>query len=194
MALCFAHAAAGYLAYEAVRPVGRHRPALLAGAVLLAVGPDLDFLPGLAVGRPMLFHRGVSHTVLAALLVAVGVGAALWMLGRRRPIATALWAFAVWSSHLVLDWLTVDVVAPHGGRFLWPLSDAYLIAPLPVLPEVVIDPSGREAFFASLVTARTLAAWGPDVGVLLATVLVVRLLRAWRTVREPAIDGAVEGP
>jgi hypothetical protein len=45
MALCLAHAAAGYLAYEAFRPAGPHRPWLLAGAVLLANAPDLDFLP-----------------------------------------------------------------------------------------------------------------------------------------------------
>src|SRR5262249_42649412 len=46
MALCFAHTAAGYLAYEAVRPASAHRPGLLAAAVLLANGPDLDFVPG----------------------------------------------------------------------------------------------------------------------------------------------------
>ena len=46
MALCLAHATAGYLAYEALRPAGPHRLDLLAGAVLLANAPDLDFLPG----------------------------------------------------------------------------------------------------------------------------------------------------
>ena len=50
MALCLAHATAGYLAYEALRPAGPHRPGLLAGAVLLANAPDLDFVPGLVVG------------------------------------------------------------------------------------------------------------------------------------------------
>ena len=50
MALCLAHATAGYLVYEALRPSGPHRPALLAGAVLMANAPDLDFLPGILIG------------------------------------------------------------------------------------------------------------------------------------------------
>ena len=77
MALCLSHTAAGYLAYEVIRPAGGHRPALLAAAVALANGPDLDFLPGLLLGHPMAYHRGVTHTVLAvaavACLVALGV-------------------------------------------------------------------------------------------------------------------------
>src|SRR4029450_4324861 len=84
MALCLAHAPAGYLPYEALRPAGPHRPWLLAGAVLFANAPDLDFLPGLAVGDPDAFHRGVTHTLGAAVVGA----AAVWLLalcGRAAP-------------------------------------------------------------------------------------------------------------
>ena len=73
MALCLAHAAAGYLAYEALRPAGRQRAGLLATAVLFANAPDLDFLHGLAVGDPTVFHRGATHTVVAAALVTAVV-------------------------------------------------------------------------------------------------------------------------
>jgi len=58
MALCFAHTAAGHPAHEAVRPEGRHRPALLIAAVALVNPPDLDFLPGLLVGQPGAYHEG----------------------------------------------------------------------------------------------------------------------------------------
>ena len=71
MALCLAHATAGYLAYEALRPSGPHRPALLAGAVLMANAPDLDFLPGILVGAPAAYHRGVTHTAGALVVVSV---------------------------------------------------------------------------------------------------------------------------
>jgi membrane-bound metal-dependent hydrolase YbcI (DUF457 family) len=176
MALCFAHAAVGYLAYEAARPAGRHRPALLVAAVALAVGPDLDVLPGLALGRPMVFHRGVSHTVVAAGAVGALVAGVTWALGGLRPLAVGLWALGAWSSHLLLDWLTGDVVPPYGGRFLWPLSADYYIAPVTLLPNVVIDPSGRGAFFASLVAPRVLGAWLTDVGILVAALVGVRMV------------------
>ena len=193
MALCFAHAAAGYLAYEIVRPEGRHRPALLAAAVALAGAPDLDFLPGLLVGHPGAYHRGVTHTLGAAVLAAV----VAFVLARRymhaRPGAVAAWVGGVWVSHLFLDLITADVVAPHGGRFLWPLSREYYIAPVTLLPEVVIDGSDSTAFFVSLITPRTWHAWATDVGVLVSAIVSVAVVRAWRARTANQLAGVPEG-
>jgi membrane-bound metal-dependent hydrolase YbcI (DUF457 family) len=180
MALCFAHAAAGYLAYEIARPEGHHRPALLTAAVALASAPDLDFLPGLLVGQPGAYHRGVTHTVGAAVLAAMVAFVLARRYGRARPWAVTTWVGAVWTSHLFLDSISADAVAPHGGRFLWPLSQAYLIAPVTLLPEIVIDGSGRAEFFASLVERHTWVAWASDLGMLVAALVSVALVRAWR--------------
>jgi membrane-bound metal-dependent hydrolase YbcI (DUF457 family) len=188
MALCFAHSTAGYLAYEAVRPAGAHRAGLLVAAVVLANAPDVDFLPGIVLGQPGAFHRGVTHTVAAVLVVAALSALVL----RARPgwWRATLWATAVYTSHLLLDFFTVDRVAPYGARFLWPLSDAYWIAPVTLLPEIVIDPSGRTAFFASLVARHTAAVWAQELGVLVLAVGAVHALRAglprvaWRRVAE----------
>jgi len=180
MALCFAHTAAGYLAYEIVRPKGRHRAGLLTAAVALTNAPDLDFLPGLLVGEPGAYHRGVTHTLGAVVLAAL---IALVVARRRRhwrPWTVGAWVGAVWASHLLLDLITTDVVAPYGGRFLWPLSKAYFIAPVTLLPEIVIDISGRAAFFTSLVEPHTWVAWASDVGVLVFALVSVALIRAWR--------------
>jgi len=192
MALCFAHSAAGYLAYELIRPPERHRPRLLAAAVLLANAPDLDFIPGLLVGAPHAFHRGVTHTVLAAVLV----GAVALLLARRwRPASAwrvAGWAAATYGSHLLLDWLTVDVVPPPGAQFLWPISDAYYIAPVTPIPELVVDGAGRGAFLHSLCAPGTLVPWLADLSFLLAAVAavhVVRLVRQDETEPE-AVDRA----
>lgn len=181
MALCLAHTAAGYLAYEIVRPAERHRPGLLFTAVALATAPDLDFVPGLLLGHPGAYHRGVTHTLGAVVLAAcVAAVLARYVLHRRRWRAISAWVGAVWASHLFLDFITTDAVAPHGGRFLWPLSSAYYIAPVTVLPEVVIDGSTRDGFFASLVQPHTLVAWATDLSVLATTVVSVALVRAWR--------------
>jgi membrane-bound metal-dependent hydrolase YbcI (DUF457 family) len=179
MAFCLSHSAVGYLAYEAVRPPGPHRPALLAAAVALANGPDFDFLPGLVLGHPAAFHRGITHTLAGVVAVAVLIGIGARLLGRP-ALRPALWAGAIWASHLVLDFFTVDRREPYGVRFLWPLSNDYYLAPVTPLPEIVIDPSGRTAFLASLVAPETARVWVHEVLVVVLAVAAVHALRAWQ--------------
>jgi membrane-bound metal-dependent hydrolase YbcI (DUF457 family) len=190
MALCFAHTAAGYLAYEAVRPASAHRPGLLAAAVLLANGPDLDFVPGILLGHPGAFHRGITHTVLAVVVVAAAVALGARLTGRRGWRAAAAWAGAVYASHLLLDFFTVDAVPPCGARFLWPFSDAYYLSPHAVLPEIIIDGRSVGGLTQSLITPRTYPVWGQEVALLVVVVAAVHAARAalarvaWSDARE----------
>ena len=182
MALCCAHTAAGFLAYEAIRPAGVERPKLLGAAVVLANAADLDYLPGLLLGHPNLYHRGVTHTVLAAVVVGALVVLAARAVGRRAgsPLAAGMWAGAVYASHLLLDFFTTDVVQPAGARFLWPFSDAYYLAPVTPLRQIIIDPTGRAAFFHSIVAPETAHTWASEVILLLATIVLARAVRAWQ--------------
>lgn len=192
MALCLAHATAGYLAYEALRPAGPHRPWLLAGAVFLANAPDLDFLPGLAVGDPDAYHRGVTHTLGAAVAMAAMVG----LLARWRRVPRPWWwaAFAAvaYGSHLLVDWMTVDAVPPHGIQLLWPFSARWLHAPWNLLGEIIIDRSGRVAFVHSLLTPTALLAWAREVALVVAVVALVHLGRAVSTLGGPVADESLE--
>jgi membrane-bound metal-dependent hydrolase YbcI (DUF457 family) len=194
MALCFAHATAGYLAYETIRPAGRHRPGWLAASVLLANAPDLDFVPGLLLGHPGVYHRGMTHTIAAVLVVAAI--AALWGWWRGRParavLGTGTWAAVVYGSHLVLDFFTVDVRPPYGARFLWPLSDAYWIAPVTPLHEILIDGSNRVAFLRSVLGPETYHVWVGEIGGLLLVLATVRLLRARATPPAVAVREVAE--
>src|SRR2546425_12502035 len=101
MALALAHTTAGYLGYEAIRPPGPHRPVLLLAAVGLANGPDLDFFPGLVIGHAGAYHRGVTHTLAAVVVVGLTVVAAGGVGGARRAavVRAAAWAAAVYASH-----------------------------------------------------------------------------------------------
>src|SRR5207244_4091249 len=92
MALAFAHTTAGYLGYQLVRPPGPHRPALLLAAVALANGADLDFLPGLVIGRAGAYHRGMTHTLAAVLAVGPAVALGVW--GRELACLAATVALA----------------------------------------------------------------------------------------------------
>jgi membrane-bound metal-dependent hydrolase YbcI (DUF457 family) len=181
MALCFTHATVGYLAYEAVRPAGAHRPGLLLAAVVLANAPDVDFVPGLVLGAPAVFHRGPTHTIAA---VAVVMLVAAWVGRRWHPLSKGAWwwagfAAAAYAGHLLVDFVTVDAVAPYGARFLWPLSDRFHHAGVGVFGEIVIDPSSRLGFVWSLVDPAALGVWVREVSlavVVVGAVAVVRLL------------------
>jgi inner membrane protein len=192
MALCFAHTAAGYLAYEMARPSAEHHPGLLAAAVTLANAADLDFVPGVLIGHPAEFHRGVTHTVLAAVVVAIVIALVVRLTGRPRRawLRAGAWAGAVYASHLVLDFFTADVVVPSGVPLFWPFSDAYYLSPVTPLGEIIIDPSGRTAFVKSLFTPDTTRVWAVEITIFLLTVCAVQAFRAWRL--RPAIGDTAE--
>ena len=187
MALCLTHAAAGYLVYEAARPASRHRLGLLATAVVLANAPDLDFVPGLVTGVPGAFHRGATHSVTAALLVALAAAAIAWWrgAGRRGMAWWAGFAGAAYGGHLLLDFLTVDAVPPYGAPLLWPASDRFFHAGVSWFGEIVIDPTSRLGFLRSLVTPAALVTWMEEVLRLLVVVGCVALVRALGRSRLP---------
>ena len=92
--------------------------------VLAAIGAaaDLDLLVGA--------HRGVSHSVGAAVVV----GVITWAITRRWRWGGA--AVCAWGSHVLLDWLGADAWPPLGIPALWPLSDRYYHSPIAIFPSV----------------------------------------------------------
>jgi membrane-bound metal-dependent hydrolase YbcI (DUF457 family) len=83
MATPLGHALAGYAVYNLAkapqRSDGWGLPLL---CVFMATAPDLDFLPGLLVGKPALFHQSITHSLGAAMLVSLGA-AGVWSLRSR---------------------------------------------------------------------------------------------------------------
>lgn len=108
------------LSYRLVR-VGRGRRAAAGAAALLLLvsAPDLDSRVG------FLAHRGLTHTVWAAVVVGAAVGAAWWWLTPRRGVerdeATAF-GFVV-GALSVLHHLAGDALNPNGVQPLYPLAD-----------------------------------------------------------------------
>ena len=77
-----AHAAMGYLLYEAYRPIMPEEasryvgpiPRLLIATVGLSMLADLDFLPGILFGDPSRFHNSFSNSATICLAVALAEG------------------------------------------------------------------------------------------------------------------------
>ena len=129
-----AHMIGGYAALESgARRSPRPGIFFLFLVVIVANLPDLDFLPGVLVGDAALFHRGASHSLVAAVVVALALGAALrGRAGGFKRVAAC--AFLAYGSHLVLDMIVPDPSGYTAGvPLLWPLVESEIGAPIPGL-------------------------------------------------------------
>jgi membrane-bound metal-dependent hydrolase YbcI (DUF457 family) len=163
--LPIAHSAAGFASYLAfARCAGSglasRKTALLAGLALFAANlPDLDFVPGILTGQPGYFHHGASHSLFATLLGAV----ALWLVTSKylhevpRAVLFSLVLTAT-TSHLLLDFLTVDHSSPYGIPVFWPFSNEHYISATPLFLNANRVDSSNAAFFASLFSLHNLRA------------------------------------
>ena len=131
MASAFAHAALGATLGKLILPQRRYWPYWLAAAACAAL-PDVDAV-GYRLGVPydsLWGHRGLTHSLLAAAVVAIG-GVLLARLVQRagRPAAArlGLLLFLATASHGLLDAMTtgglgVAFFSPwHLERYFFPL-------------------------------------------------------------------------
>lgn len=187
MALPLAHATAGYLLHrlDPRRSAFTGRPRALT-LMLVGILPDLDFLVGFALGTPGAFHRGVSHTLVAALAFGLVAGAiARWRVGDRWVPASLLFG-AAYASHLVLDTLTVDARGPAGAQIFWPFSHAYVIAPITPFAEILLDGTSRAGFVATVLAWPAVTVLAREAGIAVVAVAAVSLLESWW--RAPACE------
>src|SRR5687767_12421948 len=95
------------LAVGALRRPDRDRAAVLLGCVLAAEIPDLDYLwpADNSVLHSLMAHRGLTHSVLAAPLIALASTVIVKLIFRRAPaISIFLWSLpAVLFAHLLAD-------------------------------------------------------------------------------------------
>ncbi len=119
----FSHAIAA-VAIGGVAVGGRSRATLWALGAICAIVPDLDvvsFLFGLPYGH-ILGHRGLSHSLLVAVVLASIVTAFACRTLPARPSASRLWVFffLATASHGFLDSMTTGGL---GVAFFAPFSE-----------------------------------------------------------------------
>ena len=98
-------------------PLGHRRIQLLLFFALLGMLPDIDLLVSDS-------HRHATHSLVAA--CAVGLLAVVAVPGR--PLVW-LASAAAYGTHLLLDWLGTDTVAPVGIMALWPFDTTHFQSP-----------------------------------------------------------------
>jgi inner membrane protein len=185
MPLPIGHALAGIAAQQA-RP-GFFFPNRWLDAfffMFLANLPDADFLPGIILGRPNLYHHGIFHSLGAALAVAL-IGACLFSRGKKRFSAAAVMIFLVFTCHLLLDFFAKDLRAPYGLPLLWPLSNRYFISARPIFVNITRSQHSHD-FLASLFNRHNLGAALLETLILGGLALAAVLLRRLAEERHPA--------
>ena len=136
MATPLGHMLAGYAIYGFARaPKAGEQLGLAFLYVFMAAAPDLDLIPGLLAGQPVLYHGGISHSLGFALLIGLAAAGIFKARGNAFLPIFAL-CFLAYSSHLLLDWLGSDGRPPFGIPVFWPISNETFISPVPALPGV----------------------------------------------------------
>lgn len=138
------------------------RQAFWMGAIALL--PDLDVLPGLAVGNLSQFHQGISHSLIAALAFSVaGLFFLMWNRSRR-SLYIALVSLLVFASHLLLDYFTLDTGAPFGIPLFLPFIAQTYESPWFVLPNVQHTSAPLFSFHNGLLVIREVVIFLPLAG------------------------------
>jgi membrane-bound metal-dependent hydrolase YbcI (DUF457 family) len=178
MPLPLAHAVVGY-SFAAASGV-RFRKQLLTAllfSLVVANLADADFLPGALADEPVMYHRTIAHTLPAALLCGLIIGAVLTRFGPRFLEMTLVGAL-VYASHLVADMINLGG-GNIGVQILWPLDTGWYTINTPLMHSSdewlhIKRGQGSSGFFASFVTFSFFRAL-----VLQALIFAPLLIPAW---------------
>ena len=116
-------------------------------------------------------HRTFTHSIGAVIVVGVLAGAIAAASNRPVVRVASMWA-AAYGTHLLLDWLAVDLRPPYGIQLFWPFSDAWYISPWIVFRQI------ERARLLSAATLRLNAlAVAQEIAVLAPILIVIWLVR-----------------
>ena len=171
------HSFAGYIIYVySSRTLGVTDIKALFLFILVSNAPDLDFIPGLLLGKPNLFHHGISHSIAIGIILAIFLSS----LPKMYEIVNERQRFLIYStlycSHLFLDYISVDSRLPFGIPVFWPFSSEYFIISYPLLPPIIhgeMTNAGIRQFFSSIFSIQNLYAIFMELAVMLPIMLTV---------------------
>ncbi len=149
---------------------------LLGAVVVSALLPDLDFAITPFAGRS--YHRYFSHSLAFSVLFSVAAYLIMKRVGRTSPDRDAALMAVGYVSHIFLDVFSKDTHPPFGVQLFWPFSDAFVIAPVQIFPEV------WRGSLAILFGAHNWMAAGIEVLILLPVVAFFWWLRRRRSQSE----------
>jgi inner membrane protein len=145
----------------------------------LAASPDLDLLVRGA-------HRTATHSFAAVGIVAVVVGVVTRIQSGRVDWRVTIACAVAYASHLLMDWLGVDLGWPAGIQLFWPFSDHHFISGIPLF-----EATERRHLFSQRAIVTNMLAAAREV-LILAPIFLLVLVR-WRRRRGTRPSARVVG-
>jgi inner membrane protein len=143
---------------------------LLLAGIVVSILPDLDVI-AFHLGLPYAHdfgHRGMSHSLLFAALVAL-LGASAFHFFRTSLARTFSFLFLATASHGILDAFTTGGM---GIAFFWPVSATRYFAPIQLIEVSPLSLSRIfSARFAQVLLSEFLWVWLPGLGLMLIMML-----------------------
>ena len=112
------HSFAGYSIYEFSKSKGDQNWRFTFYCIFIANAADLDFIPGIMMGRNGKFHHDFTHSFGAALLTGLLSALAVKLWKKRGAMKAFLISFSAYASHVLLDLLDGHC---KGMPLFWPL-------------------------------------------------------------------------
>lgn len=137
---------------------------LSVACALLAMTPDLD----LAFTR----HRTYTHSVGAVALVGLLAAVAGRRYAPRHAARIAWMCAAAYASHMLLDWLGVDLYPPPGLQLLWPFDSGWYISGFDLFRQ-----TRREHLFTWPVLSQNFLAIAQEMAILVPIAVALWLVR-----------------
>jgi membrane-bound metal-dependent hydrolase YbcI (DUF457 family) len=179
------HALAGYAVYTfSVAPTNPNRLKLAFLCIFMATAPDLDFLPGILIGRPQLYHHGITHSVAFAFVASLVIAGIVSI--RMKPFVLIFSLCLIsYLSHLLIDFLGSSGHNWHsvvGIPIFWPISrekfsstvGLYLAFRYNSLPSVTII-----EWFKSMLNLYNINAIVLEVALMTPFILLGQFYRRW---------------
>ncbi len=98
----------------------------LAVTIGLSLLPDLDALIGLLMGDFWRFHNQATHSLIIGLIIALGIGAVIWLRRRSGFLCWFIIALLCYELHVIMDFFTIG----RGVMLLWPFSSDRYESPM----------------------------------------------------------------
>lgn len=157
---------------------------LMAAAVIAANVPDLDFVPGIIVNDPGMFHHGGSHSLFAAVVFGILCALVARLAHYPSVVRIGIVTGLAYFSHLLLDAAAPLDDVGRGVPFFWPLTERYFVSPVRLLMGIGLEPD-RGGLLASLITPHNMLALGLEV---LVVAVVAGGFRLARKSTSPRVD------
>src|SRR5919108_5246228 len=130
------HSLAGYAIYNfSVAPTNHNRVKLAFLCIFMATAADLDFLPGIIVGRPHLYHHTITHSLVFAFIASLVIAGIVSI--RMKPFSRIFsLCFISYLSHIFIDFFEFSGHHSHRGGIsggmplFWPISKEKFFSPI----------------------------------------------------------------